>query len=67
MRGQMRRQDVVVAPTRDQTARALREARRTGFLSMPARSLTEFPANAYHLEEHMDKVGIVQRALPGIV
>ncbi|TYZ62499.1 hypothetical protein PybrP1_008709 [[Pythium] brassicae (nom. inval.)] len=51
----MRRQDVVLAPARDQTARALREARRTGVLSLPARNLSAFPREVYHLEEHMDK------------
>uniref|UniRef100_K3X9W3 Disease resistance R13L4/SHOC-2-like LRR domain-containing protein n=1 Tax=Globisporangium ultimum (strain ATCC 200006 / CBS 805.95 / DAOM BR144) TaxID=431595 RepID=K3X9W3_GLOUD len=51
----MRRQDVVLAPARDQKARAFREARRSGFLSLPARGLTEFPREVYHLEEHMDK------------
>lgn len=55
----MRRQDVVLAPARDQKARALREARRSGFLSLPARNLTEFPPEAYRLEEHMDKVATV--------
>lgn len=54
-RGQFRQPDVVVAPARDQRARALREARRSGFLSLPARSLSEFPPEAYHLEEHMEK------------
>lgn len=47
---------MVLAPARDQKARALREARRSGFLSFPARNLTEFPPEAYRLEEHMDKV-----------
>ncbi|KAF1329077.1 Leucine-rich repeat protein, partial [Globisporangium splendens] len=51
----MRRQDVVLAPARDQKVRAFREARRSGFLSLPARDLTEFPREAYHLEDHMDK------------
>ncbi|KAE9248380.1 hypothetical protein PF004_g3885 [Phytophthora fragariae] len=55
MRGRLRQQDVVLAPARDQTARALREARRTGVLSLPARNLTEFPAKVYHLEEHLEK------------
>ncbi|KAG1707432.1 hypothetical protein DVH05_026632 [Phytophthora capsici] len=55
MRGRLRQQDVVLAPARDQTARALREARRSGVLSLPARNLTEFPSQAYHLEEHLDK------------
>ncbi len=51
----MRRQDVVLAPARDQKARAFREARRTGFLSFPAKNLTEFPPQVYHLDEHMEK------------
>ncbi|KAG3027152.1 hypothetical protein PC121_g3784 [Phytophthora cactorum] len=54
-RGRLRQQDVVLAPARDQTARALREARRTGVLSLPARNLTEFPSQVYHLEEHLEK------------
>ncbi|KAL3667499.1 hypothetical protein V7S43_007720 [Phytophthora oleae] len=54
-RGRLRQQDVVLAPARDQTARALREARRSGVLSLPARNLTEFPPQVYHLEEHLEK------------
>jgi hypothetical protein len=49
------RRDEVLAPARDQTARSLREARRSGVLSLPARNLTAFPTEAYHLDEHMDK------------
>ncbi|POM80125.1 Leucine-rich repeat-containing protein [Phytophthora palmivora] len=55
MRGRLRQQDVVLAPARDQVTRALREARRTGILSLPARNLTEFPPQVYHLEEHLEK------------
>ncbi|KAK1932575.1 Leucine-rich repeat-containing protein 40 [Phytophthora citrophthora] len=55
MRGRLRQQDVILAPARDQTARALREARRSGVLSLPARNLTEFPSQVYHLEEHLEK------------
>ncbi|KAL4138707.1 hypothetical protein PRIC2_002211 [Phytophthora ramorum] len=55
MRGRLRQQDVVLAPARDQTARAFREARRTGVLSLPARNLNEFPPQVYHLEEHLEK------------
>lgn len=54
-RGQLRQVDVVVAPARDPRARALREARRSGVLSLPARGLREFPPEAFHLEDHMDK------------
>ncbi|ETL83029.1 hypothetical protein F442_17556 [Phytophthora nicotianae P10297] len=55
MRGRLRQQDIVLAPARDQIARALREARRIGILSLPARNLTEFPPQVYHLEEHLEK------------
>ncbi|KAG7381856.1 hypothetical protein PHYPSEUDO_005512 [Phytophthora pseudosyringae] len=55
MRGRLRQQDVVLAPARDQTARGFREARRTGVLSLPARNLTVFPPEVYHLEEHLEK------------
>ncbi|EEY53635.1 uncharacterized protein PITG_07324 [Phytophthora infestans T30-4] len=55
VRGRLRQQDIVLAPVRDQTARALREARRTGVLSLPARNLIEFPSPVYHLEEHLEK------------
>jgi hypothetical protein len=58
MKGQMRRQDVVLVPARDQLTRSLREARRTGFLSLPAKNLTEFPPQVYHLDEHMEKVSV---------
>jgi hypothetical protein len=57
-RGQLRQADVVVAPARDPRARALREARRSGVLSLPARGLREFPHEAYHLEDHMDKASV---------
>lgn len=49
------RKDEVLAPARDQKSRSFREARRSGFLSMPARNLSAFPFEIYHLENHLDK------------
>lgn len=47
--------DEVAAPARDPKARALREARRSGFLNLPARGLSAFPSEALHLEQHLEK------------
>ncbi|CEG38811.1 Leucine-rich repeat protein [Plasmopara halstedii] len=55
MQGRLWQKNVVLAPARNQIALALRGARKTGFLSLPARDFTEIPPQVYHLEDHLEK------------
>lgn len=51
----MFQQDHVFAPARDQLSRSLREARRTGFLRLPARQLESLPEQVYSLADYLEK------------